>query len=170
MPPGRGQRNRPPIAENGNYGSQNLGLAERAIVIRKRVAASDQTIVMPADQSMRDECLVPVTQHNLTGEQFLGALPANRDHVSRPHRRQHAGSGDLQPGFAELSNDVRRQVTFHGVLNLACRIHWLGILPVAMATRLRGGYLAAAQRTRFKQAFLPECGFQVGLLDDSLPL
>src|ERR1017187_4344262 len=123
---------------------------------------SDQAIVTLADQPVRAKRLVSVTQHDLTERQFYGTLPANCNHVSRPHRGQHAGSRHPQTYLAELTNDLRRQFAFGGVLDLWCRIHRLRSLPVAMATRLCGVHLAAAQRARLKEAFLAKCRFLVG--------
>ena len=82
--------------------------------------------------------------------------------------------GDVETTLAgvEAGVDARAagERSSAGSAALSCQFHRLRSLPVAMATGLCGLHFAAAQCTRFKQAFLAKGGFRVGLPEGTLVL
>jgi len=107
MPPSRGRVDRAAIPEDGNHLSQDLIVPERAILVGKRVAASDKSIAAFGDEPVAYKPLVAIAQHDLPGKQLPGASPANCQDVTGPHGGEHARSGDLQAHFPELAGDFR---------------------------------------------------------------
>ena len=70
-PPGRGRRGRPTVPDNRNHDSQKLRIREWWVIVRKRIATSDQAAVTLFDKPVCDKRLISVAEDNLAEAEVL---------------------------------------------------------------------------------------------------
>src|SRR5438876_1115585 len=99
------------------------------IVLPQRISPRDELPSAPLHDAMRHEIpspswrgrpvgpgegiltALPLVQHNLPVPELGKTLPANRQKVTRPHRRQHAVAGGLESNLSEFASNLREQLT-----------------------------------------------------------